>query len=1110
MENEIGGVILGSLAAARQKHPLSLAQYMDEKRSNIDGSSKEGQGQRLAVYEEYLRYRSWKIENNLFDINDIVLKILQADLGAFFESVYLDEVQDFSYASIFLILSIAGKTNTQWICAGDTAQMISPGCSFTFDGLKQTMLAIQPGIESKLSKVFHLLRNYRTTKDVLEVGNTILDVAKQHFPQSIEYAQPEVAMKDLYLKVFLCSWDDCFRLHLSMGSDQAFIFSSNGNTDELEKKANLWLKNHPFVVSSLESKGLEFDDVIIAFEHERKVWNVATRNAASLRMLRELYVAVTRAKRRVVILVKPSNASMVEFFTSGLNCSLEFAEPDSVMQEFDRETSHENWYEKGMAFFQDEKFKLAMSCFSAAQEFGWSFWAQGLHQISTGQKEGAVSALRSSSRHFFSANDFMRTLDIFQVMKDLPPWNSDDDIFFETARAMVPGYFSRPEMVKFALVREVWADVKIHDLWDSATAPLLYAYRTHDFLKALVDKSSIDEISLIELVFPLAIADWCLRKVNKPRAVKLYLVAGDRARAGEITVDIATTFDVGSSEADLLDTISFWNGQHDPVVLNEIRVLDLLLSLFTAPLTTSNQFSRSCMTDLGPHVIKCAVRHNGLDDSCLHSFHTTAFAKDVTSSLEKKYGRGQLQIVRWFCTQEDEHNATEYIAKHLKELNDCEIFDIVVKELNLRPSGIFRELEHRGMLLRAISMFLQMNPPDLDGAVEGSRLALDATHRVAKNFHNLAAIWSLEEHKREACKLLTRDKSSNVALMLGLVLGDIESLLGTDFPRNCYATFGRHIVYQFILQRGPWKTDLASILSMFDRNAFRSVNSFEIMQDLAKYGSSEKARLYAIQKVKQWSDVELNKIVFNLNHRSIEIQNELEARNMFHDLVKLTVDEGKFSVAEYFSNRALLCSSDIFDSVIQLLQVWSTCQDNGEHFLFSVARDGCGMSNLWILWKRPWNLTVSTRSDLGIRLGPIIVRTIAQGNLQIDFGPLKGHYHELNKILKSKLPENHGHHTLAMNALPGKKLRKENQILEPDRKVNGHSMEKQNTRLVESNNHLSIQTSDDMHVDVNIRASANGKAGAAMAIAPMEKPLSKNATRQKKKKTKKKNAKRKK
>ena len=99
----------------------------------------------------------------------------------------------------------------------------------------------------------------------------------------------------------------------------------------------------------------------------------------------------------------------------------------------------------------------------------------------------------------------------------------------------------------------------------------------------------------------------------------------------------------------------------------------------------------------------------------------------------------------------------------------------------------------------------------------------------------------------------------------------------------------------------------------------------------------------------------------------------------------------------------------------------------------------------------------------------------------------------------------------AMNALPGKKLRKENQILEPDRKVNGHSMEKQNTRLVESNNHLSIQTSDDMHVDVNIRASANGKAGAAMAIAPMEKPLSKNATRQKKKKkTKKKNAKRKK
>ena len=78
-----------------------------------------------------------------------------------FTTIITQEIQDFTYASIYLICSIAGRPELRWICAGDTAQMISPGCSFKFDGLKQTMLAVQPGIESKIKKVVKLARNYR-------------------------------------------------------------------------------------------------------------------------------------------------------------------------------------------------------------------------------------------------------------------------------------------------------------------------------------------------------------------------------------------------------------------------------------------------------------------------------------------------------------------------------------------------------------------------------------------------------------------------------------------------------------------------------------------------------------------------------------------------------------------------------------------------------------------------------------------------------------------------------------------------------------------------------------------------------------------------------------
>lgn len=138
--------------------------------------------------------------------------------------------------------------------------MISSGCSFTFDGLKQTLLALEGGIEKKLKKVDHLLVNYRTTKDILTMGNQILAAAKRFFPGAIDVAKPERARKDLGLKVAICSWTTAFEAKAKFGEDQAFIYSSS-DPDKLLSNATKWLDNHPFILSSLESKGLEFNDV---------------------------------------------------------------------------------------------------------------------------------------------------------------------------------------------------------------------------------------------------------------------------------------------------------------------------------------------------------------------------------------------------------------------------------------------------------------------------------------------------------------------------------------------------------------------------------------------------------------------------------------------------------------------------------------------------------------------------------------------------------------------------------------------------------------------------------------------------------------------------------
>jgi superfamily I DNA/RNA helicase len=91
---------------------------------------------RHMVYGQYEKYHKWKTVNARLDRDDVILELIRnisqllSKKQSLFDAVYLDEIQDFTYASIFLIFSIAGKSKLHWVCAGDTAQMISPGCSF--------------------------------------------------------------------------------------------------------------------------------------------------------------------------------------------------------------------------------------------------------------------------------------------------------------------------------------------------------------------------------------------------------------------------------------------------------------------------------------------------------------------------------------------------------------------------------------------------------------------------------------------------------------------------------------------------------------------------------------------------------------------------------------------------------------------------------------------------------------------------------------------------------------------------------------------------------------------------------------------------------------------
>lgn len=84
---------------------------------------------------------------------------------------------------------------------------------------------------------------------------------KRNFPKAIESYQEEEAMKDLGLNVVLLDWNRALAAKdPAFGPQQAVVYSSDRNLEAINESMNRWLNNHPFILSSLDSKGTSQSD----------------------------------------------------------------------------------------------------------------------------------------------------------------------------------------------------------------------------------------------------------------------------------------------------------------------------------------------------------------------------------------------------------------------------------------------------------------------------------------------------------------------------------------------------------------------------------------------------------------------------------------------------------------------------------------------------------------------------------------------------------------------------------------------------------------------------------------------------------------------------------
>jgi hypothetical protein len=275
---EFNSFIIGSAEALNTPRGyLSLEEY--EKLGNKRAPN--FRGDRHIIYDMFLRYLHLKQQKSLFDIGDLVFHLynrMKEHTGEewVIHQIFVDETQDFTQAELCLLIRCCQSPNHMFL-TGDTAQGIMRGVSFRFEDLKSLFYYARESMKAlgKTSAVevprrlYQLTHNYRSHAGNLRLASSIVDLMVAFFPESFDRLQRDQGLFEGPKPVLLesCSFSDLALLlrgskrktsQIEFGAHQAILVVNDAARDDLPVELSLGL-----VLTIFESKGLEFDDVLV-------------------------------------------------------------------------------------------------------------------------------------------------------------------------------------------------------------------------------------------------------------------------------------------------------------------------------------------------------------------------------------------------------------------------------------------------------------------------------------------------------------------------------------------------------------------------------------------------------------------------------------------------------------------------------------------------------------------------------------------------------------------------------------------------------------------------------------------------------------------------------
>ncbi|KAI9510706.1 hypothetical protein F5148DRAFT_1177323 [Russula earlei] len=341
-----------------------------------------------ALFEAYQKLKLKRGERDLADRTHGLLNALKENglKGDLVDFVYVDEVQDLLLIDTRLIISLC-RNPDGLLWAGDTAQTISVGSTFTFKQLGASVYRYQRSIRAlrgtpRQPEGFQLLKNYRSHGGIVKCANAIIRLL-QRFPSAIDHLQPEAGVVGKELPIFFHGDDlpqgrDIFlsssgRL-MKLGHNQCVIVRDDAARESFKTdigRVGVTLydsphSSHPKVIlyNFFEESASENLWNYLMNKDQHKI--VDLKYMPLIHELKCLYVAITRAKHRLWIVDYSCTCEPLMQYLLDCGFIVESRTSRHSLEPFVNESTAGEWSEEGNRLLNHREFEEAILAFDNA------------------------------------------------------------------------------------------------------------------------------------------------------------------------------------------------------------------------------------------------------------------------------------------------------------------------------------------------------------------------------------------------------------------------------------------------------------------------------------------------------------------------------------------------------------------------------------------------------------------------------------------------------------------------------------------------------------------------------------------------------------------------